>query len=400
MGIVGAGYSGLSAALTLARAGRSVVVFDSQRAGEGASSRNGGICSGNVKMPFGEMIKTLGYERAMAVYGEGVAARESLARFISDEKIDCNFEYVGRFTGANSVRDYDRMGRESDELNKQFDLGAQMIPRSDQHTELGTDFYQGGQTRPDIAGVHPGLFHRGLLERAKSAGVTVISETAVTQIKRNGKIFELATARGKVKFKDVVVATNGYTGSATPWLQKRIIPIPSQIIATEPLPADTLERLMPKRRMCGDTRNLYNYYRPSPDGTRIVFGGRRGADTDDARKKCTHLLGNLIEIFPELADIKVRHSWWGYTGYSFDFLPHLAVHEGIHYAAAFCGSGVVWAPWIGRKAALSILGESEAATEFTTFGFKGRPLYNGNPWFLPAVIAWYGIKDRIGAGRI
>jgi glycine/D-amino acid oxidase-like deaminating enzyme len=287
-----------------------------------------------------------------------------------------------------------------DALNKQFNLGAEMIPRSEQQRELGTDFYHGGQTRPDIAGVHPALLHRGLLERAKTAGVVIIAETAVTQIMRDGKDFELATARGKIKVRDVVVATNGYTGPATPWLQRRVIPIPSQIIATEPLPAGTLDRLMPKRRMCGDTRNLYNYYRPSPDGTRIIFGGRRGADTDDARKKCTHLLGNLVEIFPELANIKVSHSWWGYTGYSFDFLPHLAVHDGIHYATAFCGSGVVWAPWIGRKAALSILGDSDAATEFTTFGFKGRPFYNGKPWFLPAVIAWYGLKDRIGAGRI
>ncbi|MCP4045232.1 MAG: FAD-binding oxidoreductase [Gammaproteobacteria bacterium] len=400
VGIVGAGYAGLSAALTLARAGRSVVVFDSQRAGEGASSRNGGICSGNVKMPFGQMIQTMGFDRAMAVYGEGVAARESLTQLIAEEEIDCGFEYVGRFTGANSTRDYDRMGREADALNKQFNLGAEMVPRSKQHRELGTDFYHGGQTRPDIAGVHPGLLHRGLLERAETAGVIIIAETPVTGIRRDGNEFELATPRGGLKARDVVVATNGYTGSATPWLQRRLIPIPSQIIATDPLPAETLSRLMPKRRMCGDTRNLYNYYRPSPDGTRIIFGGRRGADTDDPRRKCTHLLGNLVEIFPELAGIKVSHSWWGYTGYSFDFLPHLAVHEGVHYATAFCGSGVVWAPWIGRKAALSILGDSEAETAFSTFGFRGRPLYWGKPWFLPAVIAWYGLKDRFGAGRI
>jgi glycine/D-amino acid oxidase-like deaminating enzyme len=400
VGIVGAGYAGLSAALTLARAGRSVVVFDSQRAGEGASSRNGGICSGNVKMPFGQMIKTLGMDRALAVYGEGVAARESLARFIADEEIDCGFEYVGRFTGANNPQDYDRMGGEADALNKQFDLGAEMVPRSEQHRELGTDFYHGGQTRPDIAGLHPGLLHRGLLERVKAAGVTVIAQTPVAGIRRDGGGFQLATARGGLRAGEVVVATNGYTGPATPWLRRRVIPIPSQIIATEPLPKETLDRLMPKRRMCGDTRNLYNYYRPSPDGTRIIFGGRRGADTDDPRKKCTHLLGNLVEIFPELGGVKLSHSWWGYTGYSFDFLPHLAVHDGIHYATAFCGSGVVWAPWIGRKAALSILGDSESETVFATFGFKGRPLYWGKPWFLPAVIGWYGLKDRFGAGRI
>jgi len=400
VGIVGAGFAGLSAALTLVRAGRSVVVFDSQRAGEGASSRNGGICSGNIKMPFGQMIKTMGKSKAMAIYGEGVAARESLAQFVDEENIDCGFDYAGRFSGANSPGDYDRMGREADALNEYFDLGAEMVPRSEQHRELGTDFYHGGQVRPDTAGLHPGLFHKGLLERALAAGVQVIAETAVTGIQRDGGEFQLTTARGTLTAGEVIVCTNGYTGPATPWLQRRVIPIPSQIIATEPLPKETLERLMPKRRMCNDTRNLYNYYRPSPDGTCIVFGGRRGADTDDPRIKCTHLLGNLIEIFPELADIKVTHSWWGYTGYSFDFLPHLAIHDGIHYASAFCGSGVVWAPWVGRKAAQRILGDAESETVFDTFEFKGRPLYWGKPWFLPPIIAWYGIKDRFGAGRI
>jgi glycine/D-amino acid oxidase-like deaminating enzyme len=351
-------------------------------------------------MPFRLMIESMGKDKAMAIYGEGVAARESLARFIADEKIECGFKFTGRFTGANSPQDYDRMGKEADALNKQFDLGAEMVPRSEQHRELGTDFYHGGQTRPDIAGVHPGLLHQGLLERALAAGVVVIAETAVTGIGRDGGAFQLATARGTLTAGDVIVCTNGYTGPATPWLRRRVIPIPSQIIATEPLAKETLDQLMPKRRMCGDTRNLYNYYRPSPDDTRIIFGGRRGADTDDPRQKCAHLLGNLIEIFPELANVKLTHSWWGYTGYSFDFLPHLAVHDGVHYATAFCGSGVVWAPWVGRKAALRVLGDAESESVFDTLAFKGRPLYWGKPWFLPPIIAWYGLKDRFGTGRI
>jgi glycine/D-amino acid oxidase-like deaminating enzyme len=254
-----------------------------------------------------------------------------------------------------------------------------MVARSEQRRELGADFYHGGQTRPDIAGLHPGLLHRGLLERAKTAGVTVITETEVTEIRRDGGGFDLATARGGLRAGEVIVATNGYTGPATPWLRRRVIPIPSQIIATEPLPPETIKRLMPKRRMCG---------------------GRRGTDMDDPHRKCARLLGNLVEIFPELADVRLSHSWWGYTGYSFDYLPHLCVHDGIHYATAFCGSGVVWAPWIGRKAALCILGDGDAKSVFTTFEFKSRPLYWGKPWFLPVVIAWYGLKDCFGAGRI
>ena len=398
--IVGAGFAGMTAALTLARAGRSVVVFDAMRAGEGASSRNGGICSGNIKLSFSAMIDKFGLDRAKAIIAEGIAARTALIDLIEQEKIDCGFKMVGRFDGANHGRDYDAMGHEADLLNKHLEFGAFMVPRSEQRAELGTDFYQGGRVRPDIGGVHPAELHQGIYERALSAGVTVIAETAVTDITRTTGGYTLSTARGAVKAGDCIVATNGYTDKVTDWLRRRIIPVPSQIIATDTLDSDLMDRLMPKRRMVGDTRYLYNYYRPSPDGTRIVFGGRRGADTDDDMRKCMHLYNNLLEIFPELEGIRLTHSWWGYTGYTFDFIPHLAVHDGIHYATGFCGSGVVWAPWLGRKAAHMILGNREnAQSHFTKGTFPTRRFYNGKPWFLPYVIRWYGLKDRFKYGR-
>lgn len=400
VGIVGAGFAGLTAALTLARAGRSVVVFDAMRAGEGASSRNGGICSGNIKFSFPALIGKFGLDQAKAVFAEGIAARTALIKLIEDEHIDCGFELVGRFDGANHPRDYDAMGREADLLNRHLDFGAYMVPQGQQREELGTDFYKGGRVRPDIGGVHPAELHRGIYQSALSAGVTVVDQTAVTGISRNKHGITLATARGSITCGACIVATNGYTDQVTDWLRSRIIPIPSQIIATAKLDSDLMDRLMPKRRMVGDTRNLYNYYRPSPDGTRIIFGGRRGAHTDDDVQKCIHLYHNLVEIFPELAGVQLTHSWWGYTGYTFDFTPHLMAHDGIHYATGFCGSGVVWAPWLGRKAAHMILGNrADAESFFAQKPFPTRPFYKGKPWFLPYVIRWYGLKDRFMYGR-
>jgi len=400
VGIVGAGFAGLSAALTLARAGRRVVVLDAMRAGEGASSRNGGICSGNIKFSFSALMKKVGLDQTKTVYAEGIAARTALIKLIDDENIDCDFEVVGRFDGANYPQDYDALAHETDLLNKHLDFGAFMVRKDQQRTELGTDLYQGGRVRPDIGGVHPAKLHQGLYQRALSAGVTVIDQTAVSQINRTSEGITLTTARGSIKTGECIVATNGYTDQVTDWLRRRIIPIPSQIIATEPLHPEVMSRLMPSKRMVGDTRNLYNYYRPSPDGTRIIFGGRRGADTDDDRVKCLHLYHNLIEVFPELEGVKLTHSWWGYTGYSFDFTPHLIVNDGIHYATGFCGSGVVWAPWLGQKAAHMILGNAEQSSSwFAKTPFPTRPFYNGNPWFLPYVIGWYGLKDRMKHGR-
>jgi glycine/D-amino acid oxidase-like deaminating enzyme len=395
VGIVGAGFAGLTAALTLARAGRSVVVFDAMKAGEGASSRNGGICSGNIKFSFSDMIDKFGLEQAKDVIGEGIAARKSLAKMIEDEGIDCGFKMVGRFDGANFDGAYESMGRENDLLNKHLDFGAYLVPQNQQREELGTDLYKGGRVRPDIGGVQPAELHLGIYQRALEAGVKVIDQCEITNISKVKEGFTLAWATGSIATGECVVATNGYTDKVTDWLRRRIIPIPSQIIATEELPPELMDRLMPKRRMVGDSRNLYNYYRPSPDGKRIVFGGRRGAHTDDDMQKCLHLYQNLVEIFPELEGVRLSHTWWGYTGYSFNLLPHLNVHDGIHYATGFCGSGVVWAPWLGRKAAQMILGETEEAqSNFAGKPFPTRPFYNGKPWFLPFVIRWYGLKDK------
>ena len=171
--VVGAGFAGLTAALILARAGRSVQVFDKQRPGEGASSRNGGIVSGNIKMAFSDMVSTFGEATAKAIYSEGVAARQDVARFIQDENIDCGFKMTGRFTGAYRPKHYERLSREAEFLNTHLDLAAEVVPRAEQHREVNTDLYYGGVVRHDIGGLHPGLFHRGILDRALDASVTV-----------------------------------------------------------------------------------------------------------------------------------------------------------------------------------------------------------------------------------
>ena len=393
--VVGSGYAGLSAALVLAHAGRSVAVFESGEVGVGASTRNGGICSGSLKVPFRALERKFGLETAAAIYGEGKEARAALATFIADEGIACAFHPVGRFLGAHRRRDYEALAREAERLRKHVGIESEMVPRAEQHREIGTDLYHGGELRPDVAGLHPALFHQGLLERAQQAGVTVVARTPVTGILRETHGTLVATSRGRVATRDVIVATNGYTEATTPWLQRRLVSFRSQIIATEPLAPEVMDRLVPQRRMLGDTRRLHNYFRPSPDGTRILFGGRAGMTKADPRESGTHLYRNMTAVFPELKGVAISHAWSGYVAYTFDFLPHVAVHDGVHYVAGFCGSGVVWATHLGRKTAHKVLGSAEGKTVFDGRPFRSRPFYRGKPWFLPGAVAVLGLRDRL-----
>ncbi len=394
--IIGAGYAGLSAALELARDGRPVQLFDKSRAGEGASSRSGGIGSGNLRISFTSMIQSLGLERAKAMYGEGIAAREDLSRFIEEENIDCHFSPVGRFTGAAHPRHYESLARESDLLREHFGIDAFAVPRSEQRSEIGSDIYHGGAIRNDIGGLHPALLHQGMLERALDAGVAVHARTAVLGIRGESGNFEVLTARGKVKCSHVIACTNGYTDASVKWLRRRIVPVPSMIIATEPLSADLMEQLIPNSRMLGDSNHLHHYFRPSPDGTRILFGGRAsGALQVDGQVSHGHLRKKMTQVFPQLENVGLSHVWWGYVAMNLDHLPQMAIRNGIYYPTGFCGSGVVWARWFGRKAAQKVLGDPAGSSAFEGQRFRPIPFYNGNPWFVPGAVLWYKMRDAL-----
>ncbi|HWK48033.1 MAG TPA: FAD-dependent oxidoreductase [Stellaceae bacterium] len=392
--IVGAGYTGLSAAITLARAGRSVQVFDKQKPGEGASSRNGGITSGNLRPSFAQMTARFGEARAAAILAESKAAREDLYRFIADEKIDCDFKLVGRFNGALTQQEYDRMAREADWLGTTLGIEAHAVPRDEQRQFLGTDFYAGGSVRMDIGGLHPAKLHAAMLRLALEAGALIHGETAVLGIRQDADDYEVSTARGTVRANDVIVSTNGYSDTSDRWLRRRLVPVRSRIIATAPISANLMGALMPRRMMCGETRKLHYYYRPSPDGTRILFGGRDGTIAGEPDWPTEALRTALVDIFPEVQDVEIEHSWYGYVAMNRDMVPRIFSRAGKRYAAGYCGSGVVWARWAGAKAAMQVLGAEDGASalDFQAPGYV--PLIAGKAWFMPAVFAWMRHQDR------
>lgn len=392
--IVGAGYTGLSAAITLARAGRKVVVFDKMEPGAGASSRNGGITSGNLRLTHAEMSKRFGEKRADAITEESKAAREDLYRFIAEEKLQCEFFLSGRFYGAAQPQDYEGLARDAETLKKKFGIEAYAVPRAEQRDVLGTSFYHGGSVRMDIGGLQPAKLHAEILRLAQAAGAEVHGHTAVTGVVAEGDGYTVTTDRGAVKAAHVITGTNGYTDASNRWLRRRLVPIRSRIIATEPLSPNLIGSLMPRRMMTGDTRNLSFYYRPSPDGTRILFGGRDGTIAGEPQWPTDYLRANLVKIFPELETTKMTHSWYGHVAMNRDMVPRIFSKGGVRYAAGYCGSGVVWARWAGQKAALQVLGkkEGESALDFRPPGMV--PLFRGKAWFIPGMFAYMSMKDR------
>jgi glycine/D-amino acid oxidase-like deaminating enzyme len=274
-------------------------------------------------------------------------------------------------------------------------VDAVVVPRAEQHQELGSDAYFGGVVYRSHASVDPARYHQGLLDRVRAAGADVVARCPVMGIERDGATWRVITARGTVQARKVAVATNGYTGSLTPWLQRRVIPIGSYIIATEPLPPSQMARLMPKNRIVSDTRKVVFYYRASPDRRRILFGGRVSTDETDPRVSGPLLHADMVGVFPELRHTRISHSWCGLVAYTFDELMHIGAHDGVHYAMGYCGSGVGMGSYLGMRLGQQMLGLLEGRTAFDGLAFQTRPFYTGKPWFLAASIRYYRWRDRL-----
>ena len=392
--IIGAGYTGTTAALTCARAGRSVVLVETEDPGYGASTRNGGMIGSGHRVGFADLSRRYGERVAEEILREGLRALEFATGLIESEQNDCDFSRCGRFRGAWRREDYETIGREVDFLRKKIGLEVHMVPQSEQHREIAVDAYHGGCVYTSHGGLHPGKFYRGILAKALVAGVQVAARTAVTAIQRAGSAFLVQTTRGTFRAGEVIVASNGYSTRAEPSLRRRIIPIASYMIATEPLGADRVKAMIPGRRMIVETRSQHCYYRPSPDGERILLGARAALSHIDPAKSALSLRRLLVGLFPDLKNMRVSHSWLGTLGFSKDHLPHIGrTPGGVHYALGYSGSGVAMAPYLGWRVANKVLGTEDGVTGFDSIDHSVVLLREFVPIGLPVVNAWYRIKD-------
>src|SRR4051794_28848111 len=395
--IVGGGYAGLSAALELAKLGIDAVVLERGALGVGASTRNGGSVSGggNIGKSFSGRAAEGAPERAQHLLADASDAFSLIERLIEEEGIECFWIKRGRFVGAWTRKHYAYQEKRLASLNDDAQSGAYMVPRDRQREEIASDYYHGGMVVERSASLHPALYYKGLLDACRRRDIAICAETSVDNIIRNGASWRVETSRGAIMAGDVVIATNGYTGAITPALRRRVVPIASHIIATEPLPRELAGSLIPKRRSISDTKRVLCYYRLSPDGSRVVFGGR-ARFTPSGPQTCARVLHTyMTERFPQLRGTRITHGWTGNTAFTFDALPHMGEESGMHYALGCNGSGVAMMTYLGTQTARKIARVANAPCAFDTPDFPDHFLYTGNPWFLPVVGGWYRMRDRL-----
>jgi glycine/D-amino acid oxidase-like deaminating enzyme len=400
--VIGGGFTGLSAARTLAKRGAKVVVFEANGVGWGASSRNGGMVLTGLKLGIPKLIRRYGRDATRRMYEASLASIECVEQLVREEGTDCSFSRCGHLEVACKTKHFDEFQRGAELVGREFGHSLQIVGKNELSGEIGSAIYHGGLVDEASAGVNPARYVAGLGLAAARAGAEVHEDTPVEKLDRTPRQgapgWNLKTSRGTLWAREIFVATSGYTSKVTQSLQKKIIPIGSFIIVTEVLPESLAHELSPRNRMIFDSKNYLYYYRLTPD-RRMLFGGRAAffpENENTVRKSADILRSGMVEVYPQLRNTEVEYVWGGTLDFAFDIMPHAGVLEGMHFSLGYAGHGVAMATYLGQKIAESILtGHDE--NPFSGIAFPGAPLglYKGDPWFLPFAGAWYKFLDWV-----
>lgn len=395
--IVGGGFSGTAAAVALARRGASVALFEAAQIGAQASGRNGGQCNGGLAHDYPALIASHGLERTREWHRAYCAAVDTVERYIREEAIDCDFARRGRLKLAAKPAHFDALARTCELLATQIDPDYQLIPAARIRDEVASDAFHGGMLHPPSAQVHPARLAVGLATAAARHGARIHEQTPVTGLERlAGSAHRLTTRHGSIDADQVLIATGSTEIGPFGWFRRRLAPVGSFIVMTEPLEPALLARLLPQRRNYVTSRIIGNYFRPTAEG-RLLWGGRArfamSNPRSDARSGAI-LRESLAAVFPELAQVRLDYCWGGLVDMTQDRLPRVGEHDGLWYAMGYSGHGVQMSVHMGDAMARVMAGDA-AANPWRELDWPAIPGHTGKAWFLPAVGAWYRIKDAL-----
>ncbi len=396
--IIGGGYTGLSAARTLAKRGVNVAVLEAETIGWGASSRNGGMTLTGLKVPMQTIIKNYGREIAKELFQCSIDSVNTVEEIIKEENINCGFARTGHLLAANKPKHFDALKDEVEFMAKEFNHKVHLVAPGELKSEIGTDVYHGALVDDVSGGLNPAQFVTGLADAAEKAGANLCARARVNRLRRGENRFVLETERGALSAESILVATSGYTGNVTQKLQKKIIPIGSFIIATERLSDELAHELSPKNRMIFDFKHYLNYFRLWDN--RMIFGGRAAffpENKNTIAQSGEILRREMIQVYPQLKDVKVEYVWGGTLDFAFDQMTHVGELDGVHYSLGYAGHGVAMGTYLGKTVAEAMLNGNIKEHPFAKFDFPNAPLglYDGRPWFLPFAGMWHKILDWV-----
>jgi len=392
--IIGSGYTGLSTARVLSKAGEGVTVLDQNCIGWGASSRNGGMATPGLKQDIYKIYKKYGIDYAREFWKASLDAIDLLEEIITEEKIECDWSRDGHIALACKQSHYNKLPDYANWIQQELGHKKKIVPKEEIHSEIGSDFYFGGLSDEVSGGLHPSKFVNGLATSLISLGVILCENTKVISIKKLGSYYEVITPKGTIKAGRVVVATNGYTDNLVPKLNPKVFPVGSYIIVSEPLTKDLQKKLSPKGRMFYDSKWFINYFRLTPDG-RMLWGGRNDLSTDlDLQESAEILSKEVRSVFPELKKVQFTNTWTGKLGITFDLMPHIGQVDGIHYAFGYGGHGLSIATYLGTEMGLLLTGQKNRSP-FEEINHQTMFFYKKDPWFLPFAAKYFRFLDWI-----
>ncbi|CAN7726143.1 FAD-binding oxidoreductase [Variovorax sp. LjRoot130] len=401
--IVGGGFTGLSAALALAKRGAKVVVLEAgERVAAEASGRNGGHVNNGLAVDYAEVAAKFGSERARAWYRAYDDAVDTVAQLVREEGIACDFLRHGKLKLATRPNQMAALERSAERLVRDgVDTDVEVLDAASVRAEVQSDQFHGGLLYKRSGQMHMGRFAQGLAAAAERNGAQIHTGTGVSRLERAGRshAHRLQTGRGTVSAQQVLLATgatrHGGYGSFG-WLRRRIVPIGSFIVVTEPLGAERAQALLAARRTYVTVANIHHYFRLTADH-RLVFGGRArfaiSSPQSDAASGEILRVG-LAQIFPELGNVRLDYCWGGLVDMTQDRLPHAGERNGLYYAMGYSGHGTQMSVHMGERMA-AVMGGDALANPWQGRNWPAIPGHFGPPWFLPAVGLYYTLKDRL-----
>jgi len=391
--VVGAGYTGLSAALDLAAAGYSVAVLEAQVVGYGASGRNGGqVCSG-YNSSFERMAERVGKEDAVKAWNVADDAVKLVAQRVADHNIDCDLKW-GYMHAAIKQRQVDDLEHMAEEYTRFGHDDVRLFDKDSVRQKIGSDAYVGGLWEERAGHLHPLNYCLGLAKAAVEAGARIFENSPVLSVDTDASP-KAHTASGTVSAKFMVLAGNAYLRDTVPYLFRRLMPVQSYILATEPLSDNLARDVLPEDDAIADCNFIVNYFRLSGD-KRMLFGGRASYSTVQPGDLFSFMKPRMTAIFPQLSDAKLDYCWGGYIGITVDRMPHLGrLGQSTYFAQGFSGHGLALSGMSGRLMADAIRGQAE---HFDAVAKFKHPIFPGGRFRTPALVLamiYYRLKDML-----